>query len=426
MLGAGVPIGVVAYQLGAPLIALFYDVLVLLALALDARWAGDRSFFSSGRKHDPVLSVRTSNRVVYSLEHDAPRVLRMKVRDEAPMGFSPVGNEQRITLEPRGRFEMEYQVTPLERGTVRFRGSYLRVEGPFGLATRDLVLDDGSDARVYPNVLALREFDLLNQRGRLRQLGVRRASGRGAGTEFESLRMYQMGDDFRKIDHKASARRGELVVRQYEPEKSQAIILAVDCGRGMLAEVNGVRKLDLVLDAIIMLSHAASAASDQIGLLAFADRVQRFIAPRKGRGQLGAVLEACHDRIAEPVESDPVGAFGYLNGHWKRRAFLVVFSPAEDPDAARALATALSPTARRHLTLVVRVTDPRIKEMAEKPLMASGDLYERAAGTLLIEDRRAAGGILRAAGIRSLEAEPQDLASALVNYYLEVKERGLL
>ncbi|RYG47139.1 DUF58 domain-containing protein, partial [bacterium] len=280
VLAAGIPVGIVVTQAGAPLVAVAYDLLVLAALAFDARLAADQSIFRSRRRHDPVLSVRTSNRVVYEIEHDAPRPLRFRVRDEAPEGYAPEGNDREVTLDPRTPFEMEYRITPPERGLAKFRGAFLRVEGPLGLASRDLTLDDGSEARVYPNVLALREFDLLNQRGRLRELGIRRASGKGAGTEFESLRQYQVGDDFRKIDHKASARRGELVVRQYEPERSQAVILAVDCGRGMLAEIGGIRKLDLVLDSILMLAHAAAGAGDQIGLLAFADRVQRFVPPR--------------------------------------------------------------------------------------------------------------------------------------------------
>jgi len=194
----------------------------------------------------------------------------------------------------------------------------------------------------------------------------------------------------------------------------------------MLAEVNGVRKLDHVLDALLMLTNAAALAGDFVGLLVYADKVRRYIPPRKGRGQVGVIINAIHDLVAEPVESDPVAAFSYLTARWKRRSLLVNFTDYEDVDRARDLATAFGTMARRHLTLICRVQDPRMDEVLVSRVETVQDMYRKAAANFLMEDRRAATAIVGMAGIHNLDSEPQDLAAKLVSYYFHVKERSLL
>jgi uncharacterized protein (DUF58 family) len=244
--------------------------------------------------------------------------------------------------------------------------------------------------------------------------------------EFESLREYGEGDDYRKIDWKASARRGKLVVRQYEQERNQTVLICIDIGRHMLAEVNGVRKLDHVLDALLMLTNAAAVAGDFVGLLVYADTVRRYIPPRKGRNQVGIIIDAIHDLVAEPAESDPGAAFAYLSTRWNRRSLLVNFTDYEDADRARDLVLSLAPMRRRHLALLVRVLDPRIDEVLVAPLATVKDMYMQAAATVLLEDRRTARTVISAAGIHTLDSEPQTLAANLVSYYFMVKERSLL
>jgi uncharacterized protein (DUF58 family) len=249
---------------------------------------------------------------------------------------------------------------------------------------------------------------------------------RGIGSEFESLREYADGDDFRRIDHKATARRGKLIVRQYETEKSQAIVLVIDIGRHMLSEVNGVRKLDHILDSLLMLTNAASVAGDMVGLLVMSDTVRRYIPPRKGRTQVGVVIEACHDLVAEPVETDINAAMAYLSSRWKRRSLVVAFSDYEDQARAKEYASALRSLTQRHLVLAVRVQDGKLNEAFERPIVTPDDAYGRAAASLVLRDRKEATKVMSAARVHQLESEPQNLAKDLVNFYLNVKERGLL
>ncbi len=426
MVGLGIPLAALCAEVGAGWLSVLYNVLLVGVAWISARMGPKAECLLVQRRFDPVLSVRVPNRIELRVRNDGAEEIVGVLRDECPDGFSSSGREFPFRLAAGASKEFTYTVTPKERGSTSFRGAYVRLARPLGLVevVREVANTEG--VRVYPNVLALREFDLLRQKGLLRQMGIRRSRMRGLGTEFESLREYAEGDDFRKIDWKATARRGRLVVRNFEHERNQAVIVCIDVGRRMLAEVEGVRKLDHVLDALLMLARAAVHAGDAVGVLVYADTVRRYVPPHKGRGAQGTIIEAVHDLVAEPVESDAAGAFGYLAARWKRRSLLVCFTDVEDEEQAHALVAAMGPLAGRHLALVARVADPRLGALVATPLERPRDLYTRAAAQQLDSERRLAGSLLSVRGMHALDAEPGDLASALVSYYFDVKQRGAL
>ena len=426
LVGLGIPLAMLAAASDSIWLIYAYNALLLLIAYTTSRMSADPHKLKVTRRFDPVLSVRVSNRIQVNLVNDGPEPLHAVLRDEPPPSFHATERQFPLRLRPGEERELSYQITPPERGSDYFRGTYLRLACPLGLVVRQVKLNTEQPVRVYPNVLALREFDLLKQKGQLRELGIRKSRMRGLGTDFESLREYSEGDDYRKVDWKASARRGKLIVRQFEQERNQPVILCIDIGRRMLSEVNGVTKLDHVLDALLMLTHAAAVAGDFVGLLVYSDRVKRYIPPRKGRNQVGMIIEAIHDLVADPVESDPQAAFAYLATRWKRRSLIVAFSDVEAGDEAKSLAGSLGGMVHRHILLLARVADPRLKELALAPARDVPELYAKAAALFFSGERKMAGTVLDSAGVHSLEAEPQDLAAALVSFYFMVKERSLL
>ena len=426
LVALGIPIAALGAQVRAPLFGLVYDVALVLAAWVTLALAPSPKSLRVTRKFDPGRSVRVSNKIEVTVVNDGTQMVSMLIRDEPPPSFSTLDNEKSMSMRPGFEQDFSYSTTPFDRGGDYFRGTFVRIQCPLGLVLKEAKLQTEQPIRVYPNVLALREFDLLKQKGRLRELGIRRSRMRGLGTDFESLREYAEGDDFRKIDWKASARRGKLVVRQFEQEKNQCVLICIDVGRQMLEEVNGVRKLDRALDACLMLTHAAANAGDLVGLLVYADTVIRFIPPRKGRNQMGVIIEAIHDLVAEPIEPDPLAAMSYLSSKWKRRSLLVAFTDLDGPDGARKMVSGFGPLARRHLALVARVSDPKLNELYNQPLNDLPAFYERAAADMMMSDRRTVSAILGSAGIHNLEAEPDDLSAALVSFYFTVKERSIL
>ncbi|MEI8281605.1 MAG: DUF58 domain-containing protein, partial [Armatimonadota bacterium] len=250
LVALGIPLIAVATLTGFLWFGWFYNIALLFALLITFYFGPNSKDLRFRRRMDAVLSVRARNRIRIELEHDGDFQLSGVIRDEIPATFSAEEPETKLSVSPGQKFTYEYFLVPPERGEEFFRATYLRLNCPFGLVQKQIRLNTEQPVKVFPNILALREFQLLNQQGRLREAGIRKSRLKGMGTEFESLRDYSEGDDFRKVDWKATARRGKIIVREYEVERNQAVILCVDCGRHMMAEINGVRKLDLVLDSI--------------------------------------------------------------------------------------------------------------------------------------------------------------------------------
>ena len=426
LVAVGIPlIGFAAFA-GFPWFAWFYNGALLFALLITFHFGPSSKDLRFRRRMDAVLSVRARNRIRIELEHEGDFHLSGIVRDEIPATFTAENPQSRISIAPGHKLSYDYFLIPPERGEEYFRATFLRLDCPFGLAQKQIRLDTEQAVKVYPNILALREFQLLNQQGRLREAGIRKSRLRGMGTEFESLREYSEGDDFRKVDWKATARRGKVIVREYEVERNQAVILCVDCGRHMMAEIGGVRKLDLVLDSVLMLIQSAIQAGDNVGLMAYGADVIRFIPPKKGHRQLGVLLNSVYNLVAEPVESDPVRAFGYLATRHKRRSLMINFTAVEDRDQARDVIQSFGSFSRNHIALLANISDPRFREILRKEPESSEALFTFASAHFLTDERRQAANMLRTVNINMLDSEPQDLAGDLVNFYLDVKARGKL
>ncbi len=426
LVAAGIPLALVgAVVPGFQFILLPYNIALFLALFVSWFVARRWDVLRIERETTPILSVGVPNLVKLSVENLSSVPLRLQLRDEPPLDSVATDHEFDLDVPAGKLVQVSYTVTPQHRGNDWFRGTFVRWLAPLGLAWVEKRLPNEQKAAIYPNVRALAEYDMLRQKGHLALMGVRRSRIKGLGTEFESLREYN-DDDYRRIDWKSTARLGKLVVRDFEVERNQGVIVCLDVGRHMLSEVAGRRKLDYALDSALMLMHAAEKMGDQIGLLLFSDTVRRYIAPRKGRAQVAAILDTVHAVHAEPVQPDYHGAFAYLASRWKRRSLIVVFTDAENEDQAAELSASLAHLKRRHLLMVVRVADPRLKELLTEEIREPNNLYRRASALWYFRDRTKADIRLSAAGIQSIEAEPQDLSAALVSAYLRVKELSLI
>jgi uncharacterized protein (DUF58 family) len=410
---------------GLERVVILYNITLLVLCLLAGAWAKRIRLPRITRITDPALSARVRNAVTLRIENETNQSIQLCVRDEAPENCRAEGNEFKIDLDPFQIKNATYHITPTSRGEWQFRGLFVRIQVFGGLVQVEKQVLPACPVHIYPNIKAVQEFELLKQTGHLSTLGMRQSRQKGLGMEFESLREYN-DDDFRKIDWKASARRGKLVVRNFEQETNQGVVIGIDLGRHMLGEVEGVRKLDHCLDAALLLMHAAERAGDQVGLLTFNDTVKNYIAPRRGKAQISRLLSAIYDAQAEPTQPNYGLAFGHLASRWKRRSLIVIFTDAENADQASHIAASLGSLKKRHLVYVVRVSDPRLRTYLASPIESEGQLFDQAAAHWYLSDRRKAEAALRGVGIQSVEAEPQDLARQLVSAYLRVKRLSLI
>ncbi len=401
-----------------------YDLLVALLMIVDALSLPRAEQFRVKRLHDHVLSLGASNRIEILLEHDLSRAHCAILRDEPPRDTHHERREFPIRLVPSEPVQVSYHLTPLYRGEARFEDMFLRVEGRLRLIAQTYRLPARASVPVYPNLLQMREYDLLRHRGALRQIGFRQFRIRGQGTEFESLRDYSPDDEFRRIDWKATARRGKPVVRDYQVERSQNVILLLDCGRNMLAEVEETLKFDVVLNTALMLAHVTTQMEDKVGALAFADEVDQFVVPQRGRAQMRKLVDALHAVQPRMVESDYLYATTYLAKRWRKRSLMVFFTDLIDVDASRMLLQSVRTLQRTHLCVVVTVSDPKLHGWSRQSPSDADSLYRRAVATQVLTDRLSAARQLERMGVHCIDAEPDTLVANLVNYYLQVKARG--
>jgi uncharacterized protein (DUF58 family) len=337
--------------------------------------------------------------------------------------FTIEGNVANVELKPRQNKELIYHVNPHARGDFEFKDVYIRLLGPMKMIYRQHRIPMARHIKVYPNLLDVRKYDLFLRRGRILETGSRRVRLYGRGTEFESLREYVPDDEFRQVDWKASARRGKLMSRQYQVERSQNVLILLDAGRTMSVRVEEMAKLDYAINAALMLSYVASSGDDKVGLLTFSGKVDRFLPPAKGRAQALAIMEALYNVPLTTQESDYAGAFLYMARRWRKRSLVVVFSDLLDPESSRQIIMHLQTLASTHLCMCVAISDTNVLSTARAVPEESSAFYEKAAAVELLHERQQAIGALTRAGVIVIDSEPGTLSPAVINQYLQIKAR---
>lgn len=412
-------------------IALFYGAALLGATLLDRRAAGDAAQFRIRRTHKAKLSLGVANLIQLVIESRAERSIELTIADEPPLNFTVTGQtQQTIVIAPHETKTMNYALTPVQRGDYRFGDLNIRWLGPLRLYIRQAVVRVAVDVKVYPNLTEIRQFDLLIRQNQLVEMGLRNVRLRGEGTAFESLRDYTPDDPYRSVNWKATARRGKPISTDYEPERSQRVIIMLDAGRTMRSPVPVdygtplvMAKVDFVVNSVLLLSYVASRTGDQIGLLIFADRVKQFIAPAPGAAHFQKLLEAMYALQSEPVEADYQQSISYLKTHFKKRAFVITFTDLSGARASEALLAHMPRLAPQHLPLLVTIRDPILGQEASQQPTNSDAVYRRAVAERLIDERRLLLNRLQRQGVFTLDVDAQHLSIDIINRYLELKRR---
>jgi uncharacterized protein (DUF58 family) len=325
-----------------------------------------------------------------------------------------------------GEARFEYGIRPLTRGAFQWGKLHLRYRSLLGLWERQKDIPTDSRTRVYPNLTLLQRYHLLARANRLQILGIRKQRLRGGAWEFESLREYTHGDDVRLIDWKATARRRKAIVRNQEAERNQTVLLLIDSGRLMNAEVEGVAKLDHAVNAALTLAHVALARGDRVGLCTFSHTVHAWVAPRAHRTQIRLLTDTLYDLRGDFTESDHGRCLRLLAARHSKRALLVVLTDFVDAETASDMIAHLQLASRRHLVLFAAFKDPLLERAARVHPSSAFEGFRKSAAVELLRERREVLERLRQMGANVIDAEPSGLTAPMINRYLEIAFRGLL
>lgn len=420
--------------------ALWIGALVWVAAALfvgivglilrDSRSVPPAAAIVAAREHEPRLSVGAENPVTLKIgiAHGRPAPLVVRVREEPPpYGAIAPGPFFTAILPPTGEpDEIAYMLRPGRRGQYAFGPLTLRIPGARDLVVRQRAVTLDDEIRVYPNIRAIRTHDLAARRRLRATTGLRRTRRPGEGGEFERLREYTPDDEYRRIDWKATARRARPIARAFEAERAWNVILMLDTGRLMGAPVGELTKLDVAVNAALLVAHIGARQGDRIGLLAFADRVGAYVPPASGPRQEGVLLESLYALRAEPTATDYTAAFTALAAHRPQRSLLILLTDVTDSRAPRALVPTLAATAARHRVVVVTLRDPELDALAGQPPADAAAIYERVAAERLARERAALLATIAGRGIETVDVPADRLSATLLDTYLDLKRHAPL
>jgi len=403
--------------LTVPVVAL--DVVLVVVALVDRLLV--RGHVDVRREMAPVQAVGRDFAVHLHLTAD--RRMRVRLTDDAP--GETEGLPVRIDLPGEGTTTVTYRLSVSQRGAHEFGPVTLRWRSPLGLFEGQRVVHLPGTVRVYPSFRQLRSWGLLARQDE-RRLPVRVRRRPGGENEFERLRPYVRGDSYRHVDWRATARRAQLITRDYGQESNQNVIFLLDAGRMMSARGTEMTAFDHALDAAVMMGQVALRHGDRVGLLAYDDTIRAWLPPKGGARTGSRLIRATYDLFPSLQEPDHALALRWLAQHVRRRSLVVMLTSVVDDVNAQAGRAIVDAMTGRHLPLVVWLRDTGLEALVDAPRRTRQQVYEAGAAAELLARREAQLQALRKRGALVVDAPPDKVTPRLLSRYLEIKARRLL
>jgi uncharacterized protein (DUF58 family) len=401
--------------------ALGYDAAVLFAAALDVFLSARSWQISIQRKLPEHLSLGTTNQVGWEIRNLSHLPVSFELRDDIHDGIERDAPSMTGVILPHATAELRYGVSPSRRGLYEFGNIHIRWQTQLGLVIRQKHINARDAVKVYPNVANLARYEFAARRHRTTEMGLLPVAMRGQGSMFESLREYVPGDDPADVAWKATARHNRLITRNYETERSQNVLVMLDCGRLMVPQVDQLSRLDYGINATLLLSYVAMKQGDYIGLAAFSDKIEAYVPPVKGRAALARMNEALYRLEARLRESDYERVCKFLSLRHRKRSLIVILTDVIDKDASSMLLAYMARFARYHLPLCVTMRNIEVERLAVAEPQEAADCFTKTVALKLLSRRTEALARMRQSGVDVLDVDPRQLTPQLLHRYLLLK-----
>jgi uncharacterized protein (DUF58 family) len=420
------PLALVAWAPDLVSIGFLLDLVVVAIAIGDLLLTPGPDRLEVSREVPEVLSAGAPHAVRLHVVNRAPEAVALELADEPPVPSDTAELPARLRLAAGEAATVVYHVVPRRRGRSEFAAVHLRFPSRLGFWTRQEKRVLPSPVRIYPDIRAVRRFDLLAGRNRLDEIGLKFWRLHGRGGEFERLREYRRDDERRHIDWKATAKQQRLVSRQYTVERNQNIFFMLDCGRTMANESDGLSHLDRALNAAIILSYIALDQGDNVGLMAFSNRIELVAGPLRGRRGVQGLIQQTFDLHPRIEASDYGMACEELLRRQRKRALVMLITYALDEQHLGWIARYVRSLAAPHVLLLVFLRDVSLARLAATVPHGELEAFHVAAAAEMLNAQARAVRELKDAGALVLETLPSQLSSALINEYLDLKARHLL
>ncbi|MDR1762529.1 MAG: DUF58 domain-containing protein [Dysgonamonadaceae bacterium] len=372
----------------------------------------------------PRFSNGDDNEVRLVVENYLPFAVRAEIIDEIPVIFQRRDVLFKCKIPLGGKEIIKYNLRPVVRGEYGFGLILLYVSTEIGLASRRIKCSKPAYIAVYPSYVMLNKYEFMAIHNNLTEMGIKRIRRIGQNTEFESIKEYISGDDYRSINWKASARRHFPMVNVYQDERSQQIYSIIDKGRIMQSAFRGMTLLDYAINASLALSYVAIRKDDKAGLATFAEDFETFIPASKQTGQMQRILDSLYQQQTTFGESDYSALCVHINKHISKRSLLVVYTNFDTVAGVSRQLEYLRQLAQKHAVLTVFFEDVEMKSFADSPQTTTEGYYRQVVASKFLYDKQLVALKLRQYGVYTLLTEPANLSVNLINKYLEMKARG--
>jgi len=418
---------------------LLWDAILLLAALLDGLRLPPPLTLTASRSWLSAPSLGNRVEIELTLTHPNEILLDCTLTDDLPPELLETPAIHTLRAYPRQPASVRYSLQPRERGDVHAGDLYIRYRSALGLVSRWSVAPLAQPARIYPELRSAEEQSLFLAKSRKIDLQLRQMRYRGLGREFESLREYRPGDDLRDVCWTASARRGDLVTRQFQAERSQSVWIVLDTGRLMRARVkdgphthtshshsSSYTKLDYACSTAVALAQLAQFSGDKVGLLGYGRRIQQQLLPGRGAGHMRQFLESLAQLQAEPSESDHLRATAILGRLQPRRGLILWITDLAESAMRPEVIDGAAQLLHRHVVLFVAMAQPEVAAIARAIPQNVEEMFRSAAAQEMASRRELLLARLRDQGAIALDTLPSQMTASVLNNYLSIKERAVL
>jgi uncharacterized protein (DUF58 family) len=369
------------------------------------------------------LSNGDDNTLHLFVENRYGFTLFLGIIDEIPFQFQRRDIWFNTSLKPRHEKKIVYELRPVKRGSYDFGNVNVFASSPLGLIMRRYRFNEEKAVPVYPSYLQMRKYQLLAISNRLTELGIKKIRRIGHSMEFEQIKEYVPGDDFRTINWKATARKGDMMVNHYTDEKSQQIYCIINKGRMMKMPFKQLSLLDYAINASLVLSNVALLKQDKAGIITFSEEIGNVLPADRKATQMNAVLEVLYNQKTRYLESDFEKLYLQIRKTISQRSLLVLFTNFESMSALQRELPYLRKIARYHLLLVVFFENTEIKELITQEAADVQAVYIKTIAEKFTQEKRMIVKELQQYGILSILTAPENVTANTINKYLELKNR---
>jgi uncharacterized protein (DUF58 family) len=407
------------FRIGMLLLLLLLIALVTDSVLLFSRPKG----FEAKRVVTDRLSIGDENPVVLELRNWYAFPVRVIIIDELPFQFQERKWLKRSFVQGNSSRELQYSLQPLSRGEYQFGAINAFVHGPLQLVKRRYIFPEEEVVKVYPSYIQMRRYQLLAATNKLQDAGVKKIRRIGHSMEFEQIKEYVRGDDYRTINWKATARKDGLMVNNYTDERSQQIYCLINKGRVMKMPFEGMTLLDYAINASLVLTNVALVKQDRAGLITFEKNLDTFLPADKKSTQMNLVLESLYKQKTEFLESDFEKLYSVIRNRVTNRSLMILFTNFESLEGLQRAMPALRKIAHYHLLLVVFFENTELSSLINKKAKNLEEVYMKTIAEKFAFEKRQMVKELHKNGIPSILTTPANLTVNTVNKYLELKRR---